>query len=200
MKKTSTFFSLAIAAILFTGVAIAGGNPGPFKVNTAKSNLKWTASKVTGKHEGTVKLASGSLNSDGKHLTGGTFDIDMSTIKCTDIADAETAGKFVGHLKSEDFFGVEKHKTAHFVISKVTPKSGNEVEVSGKMTIKGITKDITFPATVVHSAKAISTKAKITIDRTDFDVRFGSGKFFTDLGDKIINDEFIIDIDLETGA
>jgi len=198
MNKSKSFLALAIAA-LFTGTAMAGG-PGTFKVDAGKSNLKWVATKVTGKHEGTVKLASGSLQSDGKHLTGGTFDIDMNSIACTDISDKETNGKFVGHLKSEDFFGVEKHKTAHFVISKVTPKAGNDVEISGKMTIKGITKDITFPATVTHAGKSIKAKAKITIDRSEYDVRFGSGKFFADLGDKIIHDDFIIDLDMEAGA
>jgi polyisoprenoid-binding protein YceI len=198
MFKSKSIFALAIAALL-SGTAIAAG-PGTFKVDAGKSNLKWIATKVTGKHEGTVKLASGSLQSDGKNLTGGTFDIDMNTIACTDIADKETNGKFVGHLKSEDFFGVEKHKTARFVIGKVTPKSGNEVEISGKMTIKGITKDITFPATVTHAGKSIKAKAKITIDRSEYDVRFGSGKFFADLGDKIIHDDFIIDLDMEAGA
>jgi polyisoprenoid-binding protein YceI len=198
MFKNKSIFALVIAAIL-SGTAIAAG-PGTFKVDAGKSNLKWIATKVTGKHEGTVKLASGSLQSDGKNLTGGTFDIDMNTIACTDIADKETNGKFVGHLKSEDFFGVEKHKTARFVIGKVTPKSGNEVEISGKMTIKGITKDITFPATVTHAGKSIKAKAKITIDRSEYDVRFGSGKFFADLGDKIIHDDFIIDLDMEAGA
>ena len=198
MNKSNSILALAIAAV-FGGTALAAG-PGTFKVNPAKANLKWTATKVTGKHEGTVKLASGSLQSDGKHLTGGSFDIDMNSIACTDISDKETNGKFIGHLKSDDFFGVEKHKTAHFVIGKVTPKTGNEVEITGKMTIKGITKDITFPATVSQSGKTIKAKAKITIDRSEYDVRFGSGKFFADLGDKIIHDDFIIDLDMEAGA
>lgn len=198
MFKTNSILALALSAFI-GGTALAAG-PGTFKVDAGKSNLKWTATKVTGKHEGTVKLASGSLMSDGKNLTGGSFDIDMNTIACTDIPDKETNGKFIGHLKSEDFFGVEKHKTAQFVIGKVTPKSGNEVEISGKMTIKGITKDITFPATVTHAGKSIKAKAKITIDRSEYDVRFGSGKFFADLGDKIIHDDFIIDLDMEAGA
>jgi len=198
MFKTNSILALALS-VFIGGTALAAG-PGTFKVDAGKSNLKWTATKVTGKHEGTVKLASGSLQSDGKNLTGGSFDIDMNTIACTDISDKETNGKFIGHLKSEEFFGVEKHKTAQFVIGKVTPKSGNEVEISGKMTIKGITKDITFPATVTHAGKSIKAKAKITIDRSEYDVRFGSGKFFADLGDKIIHDDFIIDLDMEAGA
>jgi polyisoprenoid-binding protein YceI len=198
MFKTNSIIALALSAFI-GGTAVAAG-PGTFKVNPAKANLKWVATKVTGKHEGTVKLASGSLMSDGKNLTGGSFDIDMNSIACTDIEDKETNGKFIGHLKSDDFFSVDKHKTARFIIGKVTPKSGNEVEISGKMTIKGITKDITFPATVTHTGKSINAKAKITIDRSEYDVRFGSGKFFADLGDKIIHDDFIIDLDMEAGA
>jgi len=187
---------IALFSLTISFSALAGG-PGTYKVS--KSSLKWTGTKVTGKHEGLVKLASGTLISDGKNLSGGSFDIDMSSISCTDISDAETNKNFVGHLKSDDFFGTDKHKTAHFVISKVSPVSGNEVNISGKMTIKGITKDISFPATVTHAGKTIKAKAKITIDRSEYDVKFRSAKFFSDLGDKLINDDFIIDLDMEAG-
>lgn len=198
MIQYKSLLTLAAACSL-SATSFAGG-PDAFKVNPAKTNLKWTASKVTGKHEGMIRLAGGSLLVEGKNLTGGSFDIDMSTITCTDIADKETNANFLGHLRSDDFFGVEKFKTAHFEIEKVTPKSGNEVEVSGKMTIKGITKALRFPATIVNDGKSLKAKAKITVDRSEYDVKFRSAKFFSDLGDKLIHDDFIIELDMEAAA
>jgi len=196
--------SLATAALLSAfalGVAFTGKlAPTTFKANTEKSNLHWYATKVTGKHDGFVKLASGSLITNGKTVTGGQFEIDMTTISVADLpADNEYNGKLVGHLKSEDFFSVEKHNKALFVISKVTPK-GSEFMITGKMTIKGIANDISFPATITNTGKQISAKAKIVLDRTKWDIRYGSGKFFENIGDKAIHDDFTIELNLVTEA
>ena len=199
MIKFKSIVATALIGSLLIGSAFTGKVSNTFKVNTSKTNLKWVASKVTGKHDGTLKMASGSLMSDGKTVTGGSFDIDMTTITCTDISDKETNGKFLGHLKSDDFFSVEKYKTARFEIMKVVPKTENEYEVSGKMTIKGITNEITFPATITTSSTGVKAVAKITLDRTKWDIKYGSGKFFESLGDKAINDDFVIDLNLEAG-
>jgi polyisoprenoid-binding protein YceI len=196
MFQFKSLAALLMAATLFVGSSFSGKLNPTFKVNVAKSSLKWFATKVTGKHDGQVKLASGSLETNGKMVTGGKFDIDMNSISCRDIEDKETNGKFLSHMKSPDFFDVASHKTANFEISKVTPKSGNEYEIAGKMTIKGITNEISFPATITTDAKQVSAKAKITLDRTKWDIRYGSGKFFEGLGDKIIHDDFVIDLDL----
>jgi len=103
-------------------------------------------------------------------------------------------------LKSDDFFSVEKNKTAHFEITKVTSKSGNDFDLTGKMTIKGITQEITFPATIITTAKEVKATAKITLDRTKWDIKYGSGKFFEGLGDKIIHDDFVIELNLQAEA
>jgi len=200
MTKFKSLATVALIASLLIGSAFTGKMTSAFKVNVKKSNLKWLATKVTGKHDGTLKLAGGSLESNGKIVTGGSFDIDMNSLVCTDITDKETNGKFLGHLRSEDFFSIEKHKTAHFEIQKVTPKTGNEYDVTGKLTIKGITNEITFPATIITTAKGVKASAKITVDRTRYDIKYGSGKFFEGLGDKAIYDDFIIDLNLEAGA
>lgn len=196
------FKSIASAAIIgaLALTSFSGKLATTLNVNTAKTSLKWFATKVTGKHDGNVKLAKGSIVTDGKQVTGGSFDIDMTTITCNDLTDKETNAKFIGHMKSEDFFSVEKHKTAHFEITKVTAKGGNNFDVAGKMTIKGITHDVTFPATITTSAKAVKANAKITLDRTLWDIRYGSGKFFEGLGDKVIHDDFVIELNLEAGA
>ena len=199
----TTFKSIAAAALmgaLVLGSSFTGKLSGSFKVNTEKSTLKWFATKVTGKHDGSVKLSSGSIKSDGKSVTGGSFDIDMTSLVVADLTDPGMNGKLLGHLKSDDFFSVEKHKTAHFEITKVTAKSGNEFEVAGKMTIKGITQDISFPATITTTAKEVKANAKITLDRTKWDIRYGSGKFFEGLGDKVIHDDFVIELNLVAGA
>jgi polyisoprenoid-binding protein YceI len=199
----TTFKSIATAALLGTlilGSSFTGKLSSSLKVNPSKTTMKWFATKVTGKHNGTVQIANGVLKTDGKQVNGGSFDIDMTTLVVSDVTNPDMNAKLLGHLKSDDFFSVEKHKTAHLEITKVTPKTGNEYEVTGKMTIKGITQDITFPATIVNSGKEVKATAKITLDRTRWDVRYGSGKFFEGLGDKIIHDDFIIEVNLEAGA
>ena len=200
MTKFKSLAAVILVGSLLIGSAFTGKVTNSFKVNVAKSNLKWVATKVTGKHDGTLKLSNGTIESNGKIVTGGTFDIDMNSLVCTDITDKETNGKLIGHLRADDFFSIEKHKTSHFEIQKVTPKTGNEYDVTGKLTIKGITNEITFPATITTTAKGVKAAAKITVDRTKFDIKYGSGKFFEGLGDKVIYDDFIIDMNLEAGA
>jgi len=199
----TNFKSIAAAILLgafILGSSFTGKQSNSLKVNTAKSSLKWFATKVTGKHDGTVKLSSGSLLTDGKSVTGGSFDIDMTSLTVVDITDPGMNGKLLGHLKSDDFFSVEKNKTAHFEITKVTSKSGNDFDLTGKMTIKGITQEITFPATIITTAKEVKATAKITLDRTKWDIKYGSGKFFEGLGDKIIHDDFVIELNLQAEA
>ena len=128
------------------------------------------------------------------------FDIDMNSITCTDLTDPATNTNFINHMKSDDFFSVAKHKTARFEIVKATPKGGGNYEITGTMTIKGISQEISFPATVSLKGKTATAQAKITLDRTRWDIRFRSGKFFQDLGDKLIEDDFILELNLSAGA
>lgn len=167
-----------------------------YNVDLTSSNIVWKGYKVTGEHTGTVKLKSGNLQyADGK-LIGGSFDIDMNTITCTDL-EGEWAGKLVGHLKSDDFFGVSKYPTAKFVVSRAIPQDtkGN-YKVIGNLTIKETTKEIKFPVSVTESNGTTTAVAKVTIDRSEYNVRYGSGSFFDGLGDKTIYDEFDLNITL----
>lgn len=192
--KNITLSLLAVVATLT--FAFTGSKSASFKVDTKKSTLGWLGKKVTGEHSGNISLASGSLEVAGKNLKGGSFEIDMNTITCTDLKDAEYNGKLVGHLKADDFFGVAKFPKASFVIGSVKNVKGDEHEVTGKLTIKGITQEIKFPATIKVSDKNVSAVAKITVNRTKYDIKYGSGSFFSDLGDKTINDDFTIDLNL----
>jgi len=128
--------------------------------------------------------------------------LDMTSISDEDITDKEGNGKLIGHLKSADFFNVEKYPTAKFEIGKMTPNTKavgkDNYNVTGKLTIKGITKDVTFPATVVIAGSKLTANADFKLDRTLWDIKYNSGKFFDSLGDKMIHDDF--DIKFEIAA
>ena len=162
------------------------------EVSTDKSNVTWKAYKVTGSHTGTVALQSGSLMFDNGQLSGGEFVVDMTTLTATDL-EGEWKDKLVGHLKSEDFFSVEKHQTSTLVFTNVKQTGKNSYEITGNLTIKGITKPVTFDMSV-YGSKATAT---MKIDRAQYDIRYGSGSFFDNLGDKTIYDEFDMVVDLE---
>jgi polyisoprenoid-binding protein YceI len=131
-------------------------------------------------------------------LSGGEFAIDMATIKATDITGG-MAEKLEGHLKSADFFGVEAHPTAKFVITKVVSRgTPGDYRITGDITIKEKTEEIKFNAKVTEADGIYTATADLKLDRTDFDVRYGSGSFIDNLGDKTIYDEFDLGIKLVT--
>lgn len=190
MKKN--FLVLALAVILgFTATATEPIDGEKKEVKTEESTVTWKAYKVTGSHTGTVNLSEGTLMFDEGKLTGGDFTVDMTTLVNSDL-EGEYKGKLEGHLKSDDFFGVATHQYAKLVFTKVDPSGKNSYEVSGDLTIKGITKAIIFDVSV-YGSKATAT---MKIDRAQYDVRYGSGSFFDNLGDKTIYDEFDLVVDL----
>lgn len=185
-------FSLALA-LVFGSTALANPIDGDKKqVNTEKSKVTWKAYKVTGSHYGTVVLKEGTLTFDGDKLSGGQFVVDMGTLQATDL-QGEYKDKLDGHLKSDDFFGVTKYPTSKLVFSKVKSTGKNSYEVKGELTIKGITKPVTLDVSI-YGNKATAT-AKV--DRTLYDIKYNSGNFFENLGDKVIYDEFDLVVDLE---
>ena len=199
MKKVFVFL---LAGLLASSSVIANG-PDKVKaadktltVDTKSSKVTWGAKKVTGTHAGEVPLTSGSIIVDGDKLKGGTFVFDLKNLTVTDVKDAEMNGKLTGHLKSPDFFSVEAHPQAKFVITTVTPKGAGAYEVTGKLTIKGITNDVTFPATVKSDGKKVVADAKISVDRTKYDIKFRSTNFFENLGDKAIDNDFTLEVNL----
>lgn len=165
-------------------------------IDTEASQVTWKGYKVTGSHEGTIAVKSGTLEMTDGMLTGGEFAIDMGTIKTTDLSGG-MAGKLEGHLKSPDFFGVETFPTATFKITKVVSRgTPGDYRVTGDLTIKESTKEIKFNTKVTEADGIYTAMADLTIDRTDFDVRYGSGSFIDNLGDKTIYDEFELGIKL----
>ena len=176
-----------------------------YLANTSTSNINWLGTKSTGEHFGDIKIKSGKLVMNDDVLVGGEFIIDMNTISNEDLEDATYNQKLVGHLKSADFFDVEKFPIASFKITEAKILENAEMidgitpnyNITGNLTLKGITKSITFEAVVDLNDKGVSAFApQFVIDRSEWDVRYGSRKFFDDLKDKFIYDEMGIDISL----
>jgi polyisoprenoid-binding protein YceI len=193
-------------ALVFALVAVLIGfsnlfSQDTYKLDPANSRVKWIGKKFLGAHWGWVNFKSGSIAYDGKKIISGEFEVDMNTIRNEDLQDKEYNAKLVNHLKSDDFFSVAKFPTAKFVITHSTPlkaeKPGDpNFAITGKMTIKGITQTISFPAFVKVDGNKITAKATFDIDRTKFDVRYGSGSFFDNLGDNVIYDNFTLELSL----
>lgn len=197
MKRIQQSLAILALAALSTTAAFAGKVNGKFVVNSSQSTLNWKGEKVTGEHSGTVQIAGGELTVVNDQFKAGTFTINMSSITVTDIKDPGTNAKLLGHLKSDDFFSTAKHTTSTFVVTSIAPtgQAGNYV-VKGNLTIKGITQAIEFPASIVINGKNLMATATIKVDRTKFDIKYGSKSFFESIGDKAIYDEFTMDLKL----
>ena len=153
-------------------------------VDATSSELYWKGAKPTGTHNGTVKLIDGGLAIEDGALIGGEFVIDMSTI-----VDADGSGRLEGHLKSADFFDIEKYPTSKFVITSVETKD-DKLAVTGNLTVKDVTKSITIPAMISETDGVVEFKSEtFVVNRADFNVKYGSKSFFDDLKDKFINDD-----------
>lgn len=185
--KTMKLFGLLVLALTLTTVSFAETQ----KVDVSKSTVKWLGKKVTGQHTGTISVKEGSLEIAGGKVTGGKVVIDMNSIVDSDLTDPNWNAKLVGHLKSDDFFGVATYPTADLVVTKVEGST-----FSGNLTIKGITNPTTFIATASKDGKSTVYKGTITIDRSKYNVKYGSKSFFENLGDKVIYDEFTLDFNL----
>ena len=195
MKKVILFSATLVALTLmaFTGKKI---HVDTYKVDTKLSSLEWFAEKVNGKHNGTIMLSGGEIKNDHGNFTG-SFAIDMNTIANTDLKDNGSREKLEKHLKSADFFDAEKYPKSTFVIISVTPitvaKAGGFTHtVKGNLTIKDKTNEITFDAVVKMEANTFTCAGTAIVDRSKFNVKYGSKTFFESIGDKMIYDEFTL--------
>lgn len=191
MKKT--FKSIVgVLVIAFIAVSFTNVNAQNKAVKIDKSKVVWKGYKVTGSHDGVISLKSGSLTFNEGKLTGGAFEMDMTSIIVTDL-EGNYKTKLEGHLKSDDFFGTEANPTAKMVFKTVKSVGKNSYKVTGDLTIKGITNELVFDFSV-YGSKA---NASLKIDRSKYNVRYGSTSFFDNLQDKAIYDEFDLIADLE---
>ena len=191
MKKS--LLSLVFVAVFgFSATATTPIDGEKKEVKVSESKVTWKGYKVTGSHDGNIDLKSGHLEMKGKKLVGGEFVVDMTSIVVTDLEAGKGKEKLEGHLKSADFFGVESNPTSKLVFTSVKPMNDNSYTVTGDLTIKGITK----PVTLVVSMFENKASATLKIDRTKYDIKYGSGSFFDNLGDKAIYDDFDLVVDL----
>ncbi len=211
-QKLSGFFLLATFAVACGGPQGEKAQTGDaqevtadkgdvtMNVDVAASKVEWTGAKPTGQHNGTIAISEGSLMLTDGNIVGGKFTIDMNSIVDLDLTSAEDNGKLVGHLKSPDFFDSEKYPTAVFVITSVEVLSGNADathKITGNLTMKDATKSVTFPAKVSLEGNTLTaTTPDFVIDRTQWNVQYGSKTIFDNLKDKFINDEIGLKISL----
>ncbi|GAB4021243.1 YceI family protein [Spirosoma koreense] len=215
--QNNLLIGAALASLFLTGNLLLttgtteGGKPAVFRQSHAKaavytvdpdqSTISWNAKKVTGQHNGIVKLAKGQLSLDGNKLTAGTFVADMTTLRDIDKGDTSPFNeRLVNHLRSEDFFAVEKYPTSTFTITSIKPIAGAKAgepnyTIGGDLTIKGTTKPQTFPATVNLAGNVVQATAKFPVNRLDYDIKYRAAIIGT-AADKIIDDTFALDLKL----
>jgi polyisoprenoid-binding protein YceI len=204
MKKINLV--LAVVFLAFSAFIMpSSGVKETYKVVTSESSVEWLAKKVTGQHNGSVGIKEGNLDIANKVLTGGYFVMDMTAIKVLDLEEGSNMNtKLLGHLKSDDFFGVETHPTATLKITsaqktgkKAKADAASEYSIKADLTIKGNTHPISFVGYVLVESDKVSARAtKIVFDRSKFDIRYGSPSFFNDLGDKAIYNDVEISVKL----
>lgn len=189
MKNLKT---IAFALVVALGSLNASAQTNK-KIDTQKSTINWVGKKVTGQHSGTINFAEGTIIVNGKSIRGGSFTVDMTSINTTDLKVGQGKEKLDGHLKADDFFGVEKYKTAKLEIKLISDNGDGTFNVTANLTIKDQTNPVNF---VLKSTSKNSASATVKVDRTKYGIKYGSGSFFEGLGDKAISDEFELNVNL----
>lgn len=188
LKNNLRFLAILVSLVGIYGIA----NATDYSVDKSVSTVRWDAKKVTGKHNGTIAIANGSFSATNASISSGTIVIDMKSIVDVDLTDAGYNAKLTGHLKSEDFFAVDKFPESKLVVTKVSQVAGSEYKFSADLTIKGVTNPIEFNAKVTKNGDNLNAEGIITINRAKFGVKYGSSSFFENLGDKVIYDDFTL--------
>ena len=190
MKK---LILLTVVSILI-GFNIQGQET--YIISPENSTIEWVGEKVSGAHSGYINLQNAFFLFEEEKFVGGEFNINMNSIKCTDIENPKYAGKLEEHLKDVDFFNTSKYPNSNFKITNII-FDGTSYMITGDITIKEISQEITFPAQFENDGDLFYANATLNIDRTKHDIKYGSGSFFDDLGDRMIYDEFTLKIHLQ---
>ena len=163
-----------------------------FEVDPTLSHLEWCGKKIGGEHAGTISLTNGRVFSENGNISG-SFEVDMSSIVSTDL-QGEWKEKLEGHLRSEDFFGTDKYPKAKFEITSAIPieNQPGRYALKGDLTIKASTHLVAFIIDLNMEETRMEVYGEIVVDRSKYDVRYGSKSFFANIGDKMIHDEFQI--------
>jgi polyisoprenoid-binding protein YceI len=176
-----------------------------FNLDTTATMVNWVGSKPAGKHTGTIKVKDGSVSVKSGNIVAGSFTLDMNSVNVTDLKGKEKAS-LESHLKGmekgkeDDFFNTPKYPTGKFEVTKVAGVTGDSTAshlIYGNLTLKNITKEVSFKANVKTDASSVSVMTKpFMINRTDFGIKYGSKTFFDNLKDKFIDDNFSVQLNL----
>lgn len=172
-------------------VSLHAGNEKYVAIDTKESVVTWKGSNTFGSHEGYVYISKGELMIETGQLVGGTVEVDMSTIEDKDHG---SDNNLIKHLKDPDFFDVKIFPFSRIAITKVSSINVEDKEITGNLTIKGITNPVTFPAKMEVKDGIVKANGKLVIDRTKWNVRYNSGKFYDNLADETISDSIEFDI------
>ena len=187
MMKNAWMIAAAVGLFLSNGLFAQ-----KFEANTEKTSIKWMGKKIATEHYGEIGLSNGFLEIRDDRITAGMFEVDMTTIRNSDIDNEARNQRLVGHLKSNDFFSVEQYPASSLEITGSTRFVDDKATISGRLTIKGKTEPVTFETV----RKNNTYSASLSVDRSKFDVRYGSDSFFDNLGDNAIDNIFTLDIQL----
>ena len=183
--KTKKLLSILLIAVTTTAYS-------QMKFDLKKGGITWTGSEIVKSHTGSLKFSSASLSLDDINTPQGVFTVDMTSLTNDDMTGVYK-NKLEGHLKSDDFFSVDKHPEATLVVKKVNSHSNNSYKLTGDLTIKGITHTVDFSLIIYEDR----VESELTFDRSKYDIQFGSGSFFENLGDNLILDEITLNITLQ---
>ncbi|MED5256512.1 MAG: YceI family protein [Candidatus Neomarinimicrobiota bacterium] len=172
---------------------------GVYSVVVDRTELSWIGKEISTKiHTGTLNLSDGTIQIIDENTINGNITIDMSSINVTDL-QGRAKEMLEGHLRSADFFEVENYPNATLNFkSKSYNKLKNLIDFEGQLTIKDISNPIFFSATLIESSPYLKAKSILSFDRSKYNVRFRSGSFFENLGDKLILDDIDVNILLVT--
>ena len=165
---------------------------GTYTVNVDSSTVKWTGKEITtDSHYGTLGLKQGAVEVSSAGIVRGNVVIDMNSIQCLDMSGRGKT-KLEGHLRSDDFFGVQSYPEAALSFTSLSAEKSEKIHFTGDLTIKNITHPITFSGLLHQTGNSYSATIHFSFDRTLYDVKYRSGKYFKDLGDKLILDDIDI--------
>ena len=190
MKLTFKF----IIAITLTITSIAFSYSQSLTANKTQSLIRWYGEELTGKtHFGNLSFKEGQIELQDGLIIGGTFVVNMTTLSVEDLSGGSKA-RLEGHLRSDDFFSVDKYPEATLKITQKAKFEGDVQKLYGELTIKGIKHAVDFTIILGDKKTAI---ANLTFDRSKYNVRFRSGSFFENLGDKLILDDIRMEVSLQ---
>ena len=193
-SQNLSYLKLSVLAmvLLLSGLKMES-KAADYVLDKTASTVKWVAKKVTGQHNGSISFENGAVTVTKNAISGGSFVVNMKTIVDEDITNEEMKKKLLGHLASDDFFSIEKFPESNLVVKKVASVSGDDYHFVADLTIKGITNPVEFDANISIKGDQLIAKGIITVNRTKYGIKYGSGSFFQGLGDKVIYDDFTLE-------